>query len=567
MTQPVIVAVDDAPAALAQVEAELTKRYGTDYEIVARRSPEAALVVLRQLREAERPVALVLADLWMTPTSGIEVLGLAGGLHPTARRGLLVDWVDVTRSKRQLVEAWAMGQIDCTIRKPAGARDEQFHHVVTELLREWTKAHGDGRPVVQVVGEPWSPRCHEVKDLLTRYGISFKSYALDSPEGRAVLEAAGADAASCPVLALADGRVLVNPTNRQAADAFGANLDQVDGEFDLAVVGAGPAGLAVAVYAASEGLRTLVVEREAIGGQAGTTSRIRNYLGFPRGVSGSDLAVRAYEQAWYFGASFRLLREALVLRPGVPCHTLSLAEGEEVQARAVVVATGVAYRRLGPPSLERLVGRGVFYGPAVGEAPSMASQSVFVVGAGNSAGQAAVHLARYASRVTMLVRGDSLAAGMSDYLVTEIRGTRNIEVRFGTEAVGGTGEHRLEQVVVRDRRRGMEETLPAAGLFVLIGGEPRTQWLPPQIRRCPRGYVLTGADVAEAVPHGDPVSCAHWSPGTLPLETSVPGIFAAGDVRHRSVKRVASAAGEGAMVVALVHEHLARADRALVTPS
>jgi thioredoxin reductase (NADPH) len=471
------------------------------------------------------------------------------------------------RSKHDLVEATTLGQIDCGFRKPVSVRDEQFHHIVTELLREWTRAHGDARPLVRIVADQWSSRCHEVKDLLARYGIPFKSFTPESPEGRAVLDAAGADAASCPVLALDDGRMLVNPTNGEAADAFGANLDQVDGEFDVAVVGAGPAGLAAAVYAASEGLRTLVIEREAIGGQAGTTSRIRNYLGFPRGISGSDLAVRAYDQAWFFGASFRLLRETLVLRPGVPCHTLSLSDGEEVQARAVVVATGVAYRRLAAPSLESLVGRGVFYGPAVSEAPSMAGQPVYVVGAGNSAGQAAVHLARYASEVTMLVRGDSMAASMSDYLVTEIEATRNIRVRCGTEAVAGSGEHRLERLVLRDGRAGTKETVPAAGLFVLIGGEPRTQWLPPEILRCPRGFVLTGTDVTNQGAVEDAgLSCASWAPGTLPLETSVPGIFAAGDVRHRSIKRVASAAGEGAMVVAMVHEHLARPERSLATP-
>ncbi|MGH9263892.1 MAG: FAD-dependent oxidoreductase [Acidimicrobiales bacterium] len=564
MTGPVILVVDDDPAALARVGTELTKRYGADYEVLAYGSPEAALLALRRLRDAGRPVALLLADLWMTPMSGIDVLVLAGGLHPTAKRGLIVEWVDVNRSKRDLVTASGLGQIDCTLRKPVGARDEQFHHVVTELLREWARAHGGGRPVVRVVGDQWSSRSHEVKDLLARYGIPFGSLSPDSPEGRAVLEAAGTDAASCPVLAFEDGRVLIDPTNGQAADAFGANLDHVDGEFDVAVVGAGPAGLAAAVYAASEGLRTLVIEREAIGGQAGTTSRIRNYLGFPRGISGSDLAVRAYDQAWHFGASFRLLRDTLELRPGAPCHTLSLSDGEEIQARAVVVATGVAYRRLAAPSLERLVGRGVFYGPAVSEAPAMAGQPVFVVGAGNSAGQAAVHLARYASHVTMLVRGDSLGAGMSDYLVTEIGATGNIDVRNRTEAVAGTGEHRLEEIVLRDRRLGTEETLPAAGLFVLIGGEPRTRWLPAEIGRCPRGYVLTGTDIIEADAIEDAgLSCTHWAPGTLPLETSVPGIFAAGDVRHRSIKRVASAAGEGAEVVAMVHEHLARTDRSL----
>jgi thioredoxin reductase (NADPH) len=554
--------VDDDPGSLALVEGKLVKRYGADYEVQAHASADDALAALHDLRDRGRPVALLLADLWMPSTTGIRFLASAHAVHPAAKRGLLVERIQMSESKREIVEASALGQIDCPVRKPVGAPDEQFHQMVTELLAEWAKAQGGGGTVVRVIGEQWSARCHELRDLLARYGVPFTFYPSETADGQAVLAEVGADPRSCPVLALDDGRVLLDPTNAEAADALGGNVDEVDGPFDVVVVGAGPAGLASAVYAASEGLRTLVVEREAIGGQAGTTSRIRNYLGFPRGVSGSDLAVRAYEQAWFFGASFRLLRETLELRPGFPYHVLALSDGQEVPARAVVVATGVTYRRLGALSLERLVGRGVFYGPAVTEAPAMSSQPVFVVGGGNSAGQAAVHLAGYASKVTVLVRGSSVADSMSDYLVRQIEATRNIEVRCGTEAVAGVGEHRLEAVAVRDNARGVEETLPASGLFVMIGAEPHAEWLPREIRRCPRGYVVTGADLSGDGDGDDgSLSCAQWPSGPLPLETSIPGVFAAGDVRHRSVKRVASAAGEGAMVVSLVHEHLARPER------
>ena len=438
-----------------------------------------------------------------------------------------------------------MGHADCHLMKPTDAPDEAFHQVVTEVLAEWSRTHSARRPRVRVIGERSSPRCHEIRDLLERHSVPFQFVNSDSDEGRAALARAGVAEDSAPVLALDDGRVLIDPTNIEAADSLGGGGELAETEFDLVVVGAGPAGLAAAVYAASEGLRTLVVEREAIGGQAGTTSRIRNYLGFPRGVSGSDLAARAFEQAVSFGTRFYLMREVSTLAPGPVRHRLTLSSDKEVEARAVVVATGVSYRRLGVPSLERLVGRGVFYGPAVSEAQAMEGRRVHVVGGGNSAGQAAVHLARYASEVTLLVRATSLDAGMSDYLAREIRSTHNIAVRFCAHAVRGVGDHHLEGLVVGDLVGGSTVEEPADGLFVLIGGSPRTDWLPDGIRRSPEGYVLTGPDVATG---GE----------RLLLETSVPGVFAAGDVRHGSIKRVASAAGEGAMVVAMVHQHLLR---------
>ncbi len=342
MSNAVLLLVDDDPGALGTVEQELLKRYGADYRIVSHTSTEAALNDLRELRDLDTEVAVVLADLWMPSMTGTEFLAQAHDLYPTAKRALLFDWGD-TSSRRRIVEASTLGQIDCRIAKPARSPDEQFHEILTELLAEWAEAHARGREVVRVVGRQWCARCHELRDLLGRYGIPFRFYLSGTPDGQAVLAELGVDDPLRPVLALSDGRVLVDPTNAEAADALGGNADLLDDAFDLVVVGAGPAGLASAVYAASEGLRTLVIEREAIGGQAGTTSRIRNYLGFPRGISGSALARRAYEQALHFGVSFHFMRETMQLRPGFRYHVLGLSDGQEVRARAVVVATGVTY--------------------------------------------------------------------------------------------------------------------------------------------------------------------------------------------------------------------------------
>ena len=361
-----------------------------------------------------------------------------------------------------------------------------------------------------------------------------------------------------PVIVGLDGRALADPTNEQVAEACGLPTRLARSDFDLVIVGAGPAGLASAVYAGSEGLQTLVVERETIGGQAGSSSLIRNYLGFARGVSGAELTMRAYQQAWVFGVDFLMMREVTSLRPAAGVLGVTLSGGEEVTARAVVVATGVTYRRLGIAALEELTGAGVFYGASVAEAQALAGEQVYVVGGGNSAGQAAVHLSRHAQRVTLLVRGESLATGMSRYLIDEIEAATNIDVLLATEVVGGGGAGRLQRLVLIDRRTGYSRSVAAAALFVLVGAQPHTSWLPADVARDRWGFVLTGADAhdSEAGPG--------WtlSRPPLALETSLPGVFAVGDVRHRSIKRVASAVGDGAVVVGQVHEHLARDVRA-----
>jgi thioredoxin reductase (NADPH) len=337
---------------------------------------------------------------------------------------------------------------------------------------------------------------------------------------------------------------------------FGLNTLPDVRNFDLVIVGAGPAGLAAAVYGASEGLRTVILERETFGGQAGTSSLIRNFLGFSRGISGSELAWQAYQQAWLFGASFRIARQATGLRRGEDEVVVALSDRTEVAGRAAILATGVSYRRLGVPNLEDLVGKGIFYGAAASEAQAMEGQEVYVVGGANSAGQAAMHLSRYASRVTMLVRGSSLASSMSDYLIQEIEAAQNIDVRYHTRVTDGGGEGRLEHLVLEDSASGLTETVPAAALFVLIGAEPRTGWLPEEIQRDKRGFVVTGQDLL-----GDGRSPQGWPLARPPLhtETSMPGVFAAGDVRYGSVKRVASAVGEGATAIQSVHEHLLKA--------
>jgi thioredoxin reductase (NADPH) len=491
----------------------------------------------------------------MPDIEGAEFLARASQLFPTAKRAVLIGWGDRT-AQGPVLRAMTLGHIDYYVNKPERPGDEYFHKMVAEFLYDWTKAH---RPVfaeIRVVGEQWSARSHELRDVLNRNGILHEFHAAETEAGQQLLARLGRTSAKLPVVALYDGQVLEDPSNAELADAFGVNRPLDRRSFDLVIVGAGPAGLAVAVYGASEGLSTLIVEGEAIGGQAGTSSLIRNYLGFPWGVGGAELARRATEQAWWFGAIFRFMRNVTALRPEGKELTLTLSDGTEVAGRAVVLATGVSYRRLGVHSLEGLVGTGVFYGAAVSEAKAMTGQEVYVVGGANSAGQAAVHLSEYASRVTVLVRGRSLSTSMSDYLIKEIEAAQNIEVRFATQVVDGGGEGRLEHLVLEDSASGLTESVPAAALFVLIGAEPRTAWLPKEIVRDSRGYVITGPDLLQdgRPPQGWPLGRP-----PLPMETSMPGVFAAGDVRYGSVKRVASAVGAGAIAVQSVHEHFVKA--------
>jgi thioredoxin reductase (NADPH) len=553
--KPRILVVEDESEVRARIRGELERRYGADYRVRCVGSATDALARIEGWREAGDPVALVLADQWMPDMLGEDFLACARALYPDAKRALLVKfgaWGHRDTADAML-RAMARGTIDYYVLKPWRRADEYFHRTITEFLQEWERASSGAPQEVAVVCEWRSPRSHELRQLLARNGVPHVAHDTDSPEGRRILAEADQEGTREPVVVLVGGGVLIDPTNAELADAYGVSttLDERS-DFDVVVVGAGPAGLAAAVYASSEGLDTLVVERESIGGQAGSSSKIRNYLGFARGVSGAELAQRAYQQAWIFGARFLHTRSVTALRPGGGRYVLGLSDGSEATAAAVVLATGIAYRRLGIPELEALQGTGVFYGASVSEARAYTGQEVYVVGGGNSAGQAAVHLGRYAARVTILVRRASLAETMSSYLINEIAAAENIEVRPHTEVTGGAGEAALKSVDLRDCRTGELETVPAAALFLMIGAQPHTEWLPETICRDERGYLLTGSDL----PEGD------WplERPQLMLETSLPGVFAVGDARHGSTKRVASAVGEGSVVIEQVHQLLAPAE-------
>lgn len=549
-SKPVIVAIDDEQDELARVKEELVDRYGRHYEVVCLSSPGEGMRSLASLAETGREVALVLADQSMQSMTGVELLSAAKAIDSGIKRGLLVPWgawADEATAKA-IVEAMTLGLIDYYVLKPWQSSDELFHKTVTTFLYEWARNRAHGAARITIVGRPGSRRSYELRNLLSRHRVEHAFHAVDSAEGSEILNRANLNGDVLPVAVTLDGGVLADPSDAEIARACGLRT-HLDGDksFDVVVVGAGPAGLAAAVYGASEGFRTLVVERGAVGGQAGSSALIRNYLGFARGISGTELAAQAYQQAWVFGTTFLMMRRAMFIRRGREGFVVGLSDGDEAWTRSIVLATGVSYRRLGLPALEELVGAGVFYGAAPSEARALKDRQVFIVGGGNSAGQAAIHLARHASRVSIIVRSESLADSMSDYLVKEILAGSNIDVRHKTQVVAGGGEGRLEYLVLKDAS-GREEVVRADALFIVIGTEPHTEWLPDEIERDSWGFVLTGQDLPEG-PWSTPV------PPRL-LETSMPGVFAAGDVRHGSIKRVASAVGEGSIAIRSVHEHL-----------
>lgn len=539
--KPAILAVDDDPLALDRILDELRRRYSRDYDVYGETSADAALDRLASLAQ---PLALVLADQWLRAphVTGETVLGRTRDQHPGAKRALLVDWGawGDEATEQAILRAMATGLIDYYVIKPWRSPDESFHRQITDFLQEW--AAGRGMQEIVVVGETWAPKSHEVRRTLERNGFAHVFHPAESELGRLLMTECSMDEHCLPIVQMLDGRVLVDPEPEELMRACGIDTTVTDGaEFDVVVIGAGPGGLASAVYATSEGLTTLVVERESVGGQAGSSSLIRNYLGFSRGISGGELAMRAHQQAWAFGARFLRMREAVELRPGqngTP-HTIAISDGSEVTAHAVVLATGVTYRKLSLPELDALTGAGVFYGALSWEASALAGEDVYIVGAGNSAGQAAIHLAKRAERVTMLCRGHDLSETMSQYLRAQVEGTFNIDVRLRHEVVGGHGEARLEQLDIRNNETGEIQRKPAAALFIMAGAEPRTNWLPEAIERDPSGYVVTGQS------------------GARSLETSVPGVFAVGDVRCGAPKRVAAAVGEGSVAVGQVHDYLA----------
>ena len=539
-----LLAVDE-PDALRDVARELRDRYSRDYRVICTRSPQEALANLEGLAAAGEEVALVLAGHALPGMRGSELLAAARRFHPHAKRGLLIAWGGWgdQATGEAILDSMTHGRIDYYVLRPSEPPDELFHLAISSFLLEWAHERGTAPHTIHIVGESWSGRAYELRRVLGRCAIPHSFCLAGSREGRALVAEAGVDP-KFPLVVFPNGKVLADPSNAELADPAGVVEEAERNDFELVIVGAGPAGLSAAVYGASEGFSTLVVDEGGIGGQATSSSLIRNYLGFPRGVSGRRLAEQAYEQAWVFGASFAFMQRATDLRRENDRLIVSLSEGGRVGARAVVLAPGATYRRLGIPALEALNGAGVFYGGLASDAPAMADQDVYVLGGANSAGQAALHLARYAGRVTLVVRAPSLAAGMSHYLARQVETTPNVQIRLGTEIVGGGGNGWLEHLVLRTGAN--EETVRADGLFLMIGARPHTDWLPPDLARDSHGFVRTGTDL-----HADQAWPLERSP--LRFETSMPGVFAAGDVRHGSVKRVASAVGEGSIAIQLVH--------------
>ena len=548
MPDPVLFAVDEDEHLLRDIERELVDRYSRSYRVVCVTSAAKAMAELRALKEAGDDVALVLAAQSCGEMSGTELLSRVRDLHAHAQRGLLIEWASWGggNTAEEIFEAVAGRGLEYYVIRPSQAPDELFHQSVSTFLLEWATARRVSPNTVHIISESWTGRAQELKEVLGRCAVPHAFVLADSEEGQAMV--AKADGAEpLPLVILPTGEVMTNPTNMELATAAGATIDPGRRDFDVVIVGGGPAGLSAAVYGASEGLRTLVVDNGGIGGQATSSSLIRNYLGFPRGVSGRRLAESAFEQAWVFGAKFAFMHDATGLRREDERVHVGLSDGGEVSARAVILATGATYRRLGVPAVEDLVGSGVFYGGPASEAPTTVDEQIHVVGGANSAGQAALHLAEYAREVTLVVRGDSLEKGMSHYLVRQIEVTPNIEVRLETEVVGGSADDEgwLAQLVLRGPD-GKNEEVPSEGLFLMIGAHPNTDWLPAELARDESGFIRTGAEASE---NG-------WSLGRSPLslETSVPGVFAAGDVRRGSMSRVASAVGEGSIAIRLVHE-------------
>ncbi|HEY7718052.1 MAG TPA: FAD-dependent oxidoreductase [Pedococcus sp.] len=560
MPRPLLLAVDADPEALSRIESHLQRRFGSDYRVRGESTAGDALTQLRAARDLGTPVALVLADQWLPDQPGADLLGEVRTMHPDARRALVVPWGAWSDrpTAEAILRAMAVGDINYYVLKPWHEHDELFNRTVGEFVHEWSRTLVTAEREVVVVAERRAPRGHGIRSLLTRNGIPHTYLERGTAQATAALARIGVgdpEEATGPVVVwmpALGGTVLLDPTDAEICEAWGirTGLAEDERDFDVLVVGAGPAGLAASVYASSEGLRVLVVERESLGGQAGSSSLIRNYLGFNRGLSGAELAQRGYQQAWVFGAHFVLTREVTSVRPEGGRFVAHVSDVGDVTTSAVVLATGVAYRRLGIPELEALSGAGVYYGASVSEAQALAGLRLVVLGGGNSAGQAVLHLQRYAAQVHLVVRSRALGEGMSQYLVDEIEAHPAIMVHLDSEVVGGGGEGWLQEVVVGDRSTGARDVVAADGLFVMIGAEPRTAWLPEQVRHDDHGFVLCGADAGEA---------GAWplDRAPLPYETSLPGFFAVGDVRHGSVKRVASAVGEGSVVVSQLHQYLA----------
>lgn len=556
MPKPTLLVVIDDMEPRHRFAQALRWRFGADFDVIAEADPVTALRRLEDLRREQIAVPIVIADLRLPVPGmiGTEFLTQARHLMPASKRILLIDYSDPPGSNLAVFEGMAFGLVDRVLTKQGYPAEEWLYPTISEFLADWSRSTPRPRfEALRVIGEQWDARSHELRDLLSRNGVPFGFYDVRSEEGQRLLARYGAEDAPLPVVAAYTGQVLIAPSNEDVASTMGVRLIPEPGIYDVVMIGGGPAGLSASVYGASEGLRTLMLEPEAAGGQASASAMIRNYLGFPEGISGMRLGQNALQQAHYLGAT-TIFDRAVALRTEGPLHVVSLAEGPEIPCRTVVLATGVTYRRLNIPALEDLAGAGVFYGAATTEARALSGQPVFIVGAGNSAGQAALYLARYAQQVTILCRGASLSESMSAYLIRRIEATENVTVLLQTRIVDGGGRGRLEWLALETNGAGGQVRVAAAAVFVLIGGEPRTEWLAGVVARDERGYLLTGRAVRQ-----EAALTASWPLERPPglLETSLPGVFAAGDVRFGATKRVATAVGDGALVIRLVHEFLA----------
>ncbi len=548
MPKPVLLAIDDDTSVLEAVVQDLRRQYGANYRILRAASGQAALDICRQLLDRKESVALFLSDQRMPGMTGVEFLEQTMTLFPEAKRALLTAYADTEAAIRAINSA----KIHYYLNKPWDPPEEKLYPILDDLLESWLEGFKPPFQGLRVVGHRWSPLDHQVRGFLSTNHIPYQSLNPEAnPDALTALKEAGLDDSKLPVVLFPDGTSLVQPSQTELAAKVGMSVQAAQEFYDVVVIGAGPAGLAAGVYGASEGLRTLLIECDAPGGQAGSSSRIENYLGFPSGVGGAELARRAFVQASRFGAEF-LTQRATALRQDQNYHIVQLADGREVSCHVCLLSMGVSYRKLEIPGVERLGGAGVYYGAALTEAISCSDGDVYIVGGANSAGQAAMHFARFARKVHMVVRADSLEKSMSKYLINQIQATPNIVVETHAEVMEAYGEERLE--CVRLKTPHGEEQRPAMGLFIFIGAEPKADWLPAEVLRDRKGFVLSGPDLIV-----DSKLPTTWKLDREPylLETSVPGIFVAGDLRHGSVKRCASAVGEGSIAIQFVHQYLA----------
>jgi thioredoxin reductase (NADPH) len=555
MAKPILLSVDDDSDVLRAIERDLRSHYGAEYRVLASDSPHSALDLLKQLKVRNDSVALLLADQRMPKMDGVGFLQEARNIFPEAKRALLTAYADTNAAISAINDV----NINYFFLKPWDPPEEHLYPQLDDLLDDWQASYRPAYEGIRVLGTRWAPRCYELRDFLARNHVPYQwidvELSANDPESKRLLEALGPDAANLPVVLFPDGTKLLETVPAQIAQKVGLRTRAQTSFYDLAIVGGGPAGLAAAVYGASEGLHTVIIEREAAGGQAGMSSRIENYLGFPVGLSGGDLARRAVVQAQRFGVEILSPQEATGLRTEGSYRILKLADSSEISCHALMIASGVQWRRLEAPGVDRLQGAGVYYGGGATEAISCKGEIVYVVGGANSAGQAAMNFSRYAERVVILVRGESLSSTMSQYLIDQVQGTPNIQVWTHAAVAEAHGETHLEEISVLCSDTNKIERVPASAMFIFIGALPRTDWLADTVQRDERGFILTGPDLLwdGARPKG-------WTLDRDPflLETNIPGLFAVGDVRHGSVKRVASGVGEGSVAVQFIHQYLSK---------